>query len=107
MRTVSAAMRTLRRSKRSLTAPPTSNSSTWGIVCATPITASAVGAFESSYACQASAIVVMPSPRSDTVIPLHRKRKSRCRSGTRIRNRRSRSVASEGAPMSPHSGIGG
>ena len=48
MRTVSAAMSTLRRSKRSLTAPLTSRSTTCGTVCATPISASAVGTFEIS-----------------------------------------------------------
>jgi hypothetical protein len=42
-----------RRSKRSLTTPPTSRKRKSGRVQAMPTTASAVGAFESSYTCHA------------------------------------------------------
>src|SRR5262245_18764326 len=88
MRMRSAATSTLRRSNRSLTAPPTSSSSTCGSVCAMPMSASAAGTFESSYACHAMAIIVMPSPRSETVSPAHSSRKSWCRSGVSMRSRR-------------------
>jgi hypothetical protein len=46
---------TLRRSKRSETTPPARRNTTCGTVIATPIVESALGVFESSYACQASA----------------------------------------------------
>ena len=44
-----------RRSKRSLTAPPTSRSKTCGTIQATPTSASAVGTFEIAYTCHAIA----------------------------------------------------
>ena len=44
-----------RRSKRSESTPPRSTKRTVGSVQATPTTASAVGAFDSSYTCQAIA----------------------------------------------------
>ena len=46
-RTASEAIMTRRRSKRSLTTPPTSSSATWGMVMATPTTEKAAGAFDS------------------------------------------------------------
>jgi hypothetical protein len=55
-RRTSARIITRRRSKRSLITPLTSRKSTWGKVQATPTTDSAVGAFESSYTCQAIAM---------------------------------------------------
>src|SRR4029453_13040835 len=42
---------------------------------------SAAGAFHNAYASQAIATRKMPSPRSETVIPAQRMRKSRCLSG--------------------------
>ena len=53
----SESISTSRRSKRSLIAPPSSKSSTCGSIQATPTTASAVGALESVYTCQAIATV--------------------------------------------------
>jgi len=47
-RSASAAIITLLRSKRSLTTPPASRNTTWGIVIATPTTDSAEGASEIS-----------------------------------------------------------
>jgi hypothetical protein len=44
-----------RRSKRSLTTPPSSSSTMCGTVMAMPTTESAVGAFESWYTCQGRA----------------------------------------------------
>ena len=44
----SAAIITLRRSKRSETTPPASRKTTWGTVMATPIVDSALGVFEIS-----------------------------------------------------------
>ena len=47
-RTRSDAIITRRRSKRSLATPPSSRNATWGTVMASPTTASAAGAFDSS-----------------------------------------------------------
>jgi len=80
-RSASAASITERRSKRSLTTPPGSRQAIVGTVMEIPITESAAGAFQSSYTCHAMATRKMPSPKSDTVIPAHRSRKRRWRSG--------------------------
>ncbi len=48
-------MSNLRRSSRSASAPPTSENANSGSGCASPTTASAVGAFESAYTCHATA----------------------------------------------------
>ena len=45
-RTTSDSTITRRRSRRSLTAPPTSSRATWGTVIAMPTTAMAIGAFQ-------------------------------------------------------------
>src|ERR1700751_250423 len=80
----SEAIRTRRRSKRSLTVPPASRQKIIGTVIATPITASAPGAFQRLNAVHAIAIRKMPSPTSETAIPIQRTRKSRdARSGRR------------------------
>src|SRR6476619_3243959 len=73
----SEAIRTRRLSKRSLTAPPASRQKIIGTVIATPITASAPGAFQRLNAVHAIAIRKMPSPTSETAIPIQRTRKSR------------------------------
>src|SRR5581483_2827354 len=70
-----------RRSNRSLTAPPISKQAIVGAVIAIPITDSAAGAFHSAYAVHAVATRNIPSPTSETLIPIHSRRKSRVRSG--------------------------
>ena len=72
---------TVRRSRRSLTTPPGRRHAIVGTVIAIPTTESAAGAFQSSYTCHAIATRKMPSPKSDTVIPLQRSRNRRWRSG--------------------------
>ena len=47
-RTASDAIITRRRSKRSLATPPSSRNATWGTVMASPTTARAAGALDSS-----------------------------------------------------------
>jgi len=80
-RTASAASITARRLMRSLTTPPGSRQTMVGTVIAIPTTDSAAGAFQTAYTCQASATRKIPSPTSETVMPAHRSRKSRWRSG--------------------------
>ena len=80
-RTASAASMTARRLRRSLTTPPGSRHTIVGMVIAIPTIASAAGAFQTAYTCHAIATRNTPSPTSDTVIPVHSSRKSRCRSG--------------------------
>ena len=70
-----------RRLSRSLTTPPGSRQTIVGTVIAIPTIESAAGAFQTAYTCQAIATRKMPSPSSDTVMPDHSSRKSRCRSG--------------------------
>ena len=82
-RPTSAQSMTFRRSSRSLSTPPGSRKAIVGTVIPMPTSASAAGAFQSSYACQAIATRKMPSPTSETVIPAQSRRKSRCRSGAR------------------------
>jgi hypothetical protein len=83
-RTLSAAIRTRRRSRRSLTTPPTSRKSTCGSVIAKPTRDSALGEFFNVYASQANATMKTPSPANDVDVPIHRSRKSRSRSGLKI-----------------------
>jgi hypothetical protein len=54
---------------------------------------SAVGALDSEYVCQAIATNYMPSPSSDTVIPVHSSANSRSRSGDSIIRRGRRGPA--------------
>jgi hypothetical protein len=86
-RTRSEASITARRGSRSLTAPPISSRTSIGTDRARSTMDSATGFRDSSYVCQASAIVVMPSPSNDTVWPAQSSRKSRSASGLRIRSR--------------------
>ena len=82
-RTASAASMIARRLSRSLTTPPGSRQTIVGTVMAIPTIESAAGAFQTAYTCHAIATRKMPSPTSDTVIPDHRSRKSRWRSGAK------------------------
>src|SRR4051794_3805704 len=54
-----------------------------GTVIAIPTSPIAVGASLSSYTCHATATRNAPSPSSETHMPTHSSRKSRCRSGVR------------------------
>ena len=80
-RSRSAATITKRRSKRSLATPPISKKTMVGTVIAMPTTDIAVGAFDSSYTCQATATRKAPSPSSDTHIAIQSLRNSGSRSG--------------------------
>ena len=64
-----------------------SRNTTVGMVIAIPTIESAAGAFQSTYASQAIVIRKMPSPTSETAIPLQSTRKSRWRSGASRRAR--------------------
>ena len=57
--------------------------STVGTVMPMPTIASAAGAFQRLYASQATAMRKMPSPTSETDMPVQSTRKSRCPSGER------------------------
>ena len=86
-RTTSAHSISSRRSWRSLRTPPSSRNTTVGTVIPMPTIESAAGAFQRTYASQAIAIRKMPSPTSETVMPLQSTRKSRWRSGDSRRAR--------------------
>src|SRR5579862_2254856 len=87
-RSVSEAIMMRRRSKRSLTTPPKSTSRACGNDIAILTTASAAGAPESVYTCQASATRKIPSPISEMLAPVQRSRKSRSSSGASSLTRR-------------------
>jgi hypothetical protein len=86
-RTTSAHNISSRRSCRSLRTPPSSRNATVGTVIPMPTIESAAGVFQSTYASQAIVIRKMPSPTSETAIPLQRTRKSRWRRGASRRAR--------------------
>jgi hypothetical protein len=68
---------TRRRSKRSLSTPPSSKNAIVETLIAIPTIDRAVGTLESAYTCQASATKKIPSPSSEIDIPVHSRRKSR------------------------------
>ncbi len=87
----SATIISFRRSKRSVRTPPPSSTTAIGSVLPgrAAIQPSVEGrATSSSRVCQASATSRIPSPMSDTVIPVQSSAKSRIRSGASIRGAR-------------------
>jgi hypothetical protein len=69
--------------------PPGSRKAIIGTVIPIPTIERAAGAFQRTYASQATATRKTPSPRSEIVIPAQSRRKSRWRSGSRVATRAS------------------
>ncbi len=83
--TMFAPRRTRRRDSRSDSTPPNSSIAMCGSVKASQTSASAVALFDSARVCQPIATYQTPSPSSEIVLAVQRRRKSRLAKGARKR----------------------